>query len=358
MKKKWIATVLSMLVTAAVLAGCGQKEQDSDSTAPTQQEKEQEVEADTAEPEAENTAQEDSVKIGYYGIATTEAFFKDIYDGLAAACEARGWELIADFTYYDPVKMRSAYDNFKAQEVDFIIDGNATEDVCRPFAEEAAIDGIPYLGLHINLDEPAYTYGSDNEQMGWATGEYIAKLIADEWDGKVDVVVEVGTFTQAPLITPRITSPKIKMAEFIDTSGIEVVQVDASGTETQLAYQQVMDVLTAHPDAKLAIFCNTDDLANSVYSAVQAAGRNDDCMITGSDCVEVSTAHFKECHDSGNTTDAWRGSIYLGPITYGETLCDMVEQILAGEEVPHENYVTPRVCGIDNLYEFFPELEN
>lgn len=355
MKKKIVSllVVLSLLVMA--MAACSKNDSSKTST-PSPGNTEQKNNETEGKKEGEK---DEKVKIGYYGIDTTQAFFKDVYDGLVKACEERGWELYAQFTNYDPVKMRSAYDQFKSIGVDIIIDGNAMQDIITPFAQEAANDNIPYLGLHVYLPEPAYTYGTDNSDMGKAVGEFIGKQVKEEWGGKVDLIILVGTFTTGPEITERLTSAVPALGNYVDDiDNVKVVKVDTDVGDTQNIYQQVSDTLSANPNKKIVMFCQTDDMANTAFSAVEAAGRSNDVMGTGSDCSAIALDYFKAAVDSGNMTAPWRGSIYLDAINYGYALCDITEKILAGEDVEHQITFMPGVAGLNNLYEVFPDLKD
>ena len=69
--------------------------------------------------------------IGYYGMSPTAAFSKEFYETLVAGAEAHGHELIGVFSDADAVKMRAAYEQFKMQGVDIIIDGNQIKDSIR-----------------------------------------------------------------------------------------------------------------------------------------------------------------------------------------------------------------------------------
>jgi ABC-type sugar transport system substrate-binding protein len=337
--KKNLIVIVSILICASLL-GCTVNE------------------ASTENTETVSTESSEPIKIGYYGISTTSQFFKDIYDSLVTECDKRGYELTAIFTDYDPVKMRSAYDQFKLLDVDVIIDGNAIPDVMAPFAEQAASDGIPYIGLFVQLDEPTYTFGISNAAIGETVGEFVGKLIKDEWGGNYDLIVMVGTFQSAPEITERLTKAPDGMSKYVEVTDKPIVQIDIKGGDTVGIYQQTMDVLTANPDKKIAIFAQTDDVANSVFSAVEAAGRSTDVIGTGSDCVDIALDYFKAAVDANDYTVPWRGSNYLPAITYGDDILDIVEKILANEDVPHETLVDPVVVGIYNLYEVFPELED
>ena len=362
MKRKVISIIMGIALFAMAMTGCGSsQETTTEGTAveSTEQEAATEgTEAGDSGQTAEANADGKALKIGYYGIDTTQAFFKDVYDGLQKACDERGWELNAQFTNYDPVKMRSAYDQFKAMGVDIIIDGNAMQDIILPFAQEAANDGIPYLGLHVDLPEPAYTYGTANTDMGKAVGEFIGQQVKDEWRAKTDLILHLCTFTTGPEITERLTSAVPALGEYVsDVDYVKQIKIDADAGDTQAVYQQVSDALSANPGKKIVMFCQPDDMANAEFYAVEAAVRSADVMGTGSDCSAVATDYFKAAIDSQNTTAPWRGSIYLGAINYGEALCDLCEKITAGEEVPYVNTLVPEVVGINNLYDVFPELK-
>ncbi|MFZ3070996.1 MAG: sugar ABC transporter substrate-binding protein [Anaerolineaceae bacterium] len=344
---KKILLVVTSLVICGLLVGCGASATSTPST----------TEAPTQNEETVAAPSEEPIKIGYYGISTTSAFFKDIYDSLDEECEKRGYELTAIFTDYDPVKMRSAYDQFKLVGVDVIIDGNAIKDVMAPFAEQAAIDGIPYIGLFVQLDEPSYTFGVSNAAIGETVGEFVGQLIKDDWNGDFDLIVMLGTFQSAPEITERLTKAPDGMAQFVDVTDKPIVQIDIKSGDTVGIYQQTMDVLTANPDKKIAMFAQTDDVANAAFSAVEAAGRKTDVIGTGSDCVDIALDYFKAAIEADDYTVPWRGSNYLPAKTFGDDILDIASKILAKEDVAHETVVDPMVVGIYNLYEVFPELE-
>ena len=54
------------------------------------------------------------LKIGYYGLAPTQAFFKQIWESLDAHCAERGYEFISFYTDADAAKMRSAFGDSKS----------------------------------------------------------------------------------------------------------------------------------------------------------------------------------------------------------------------------------------------------
>lgn len=351
--KKFLAILLalSLCLMAAACSDSGTPQGTSAAPAPSSG-------GETAAPET--SAPEDSgteaLSIGYYGISPTSGFFKEAYDTIAAVCEERGYELHAQFTDADPVKMRSAYDQFKMMDVDIIVDANAIIDVMQPFADEALEDGINYLSLFVTMDEPHYTFGTSNSGMGLAAGTFIGELVRDEWNSELDGIILVGTFSSSPQITERLTSAVPVVEEIIGKEVSNVIEIDADAGDTATTYQRMMSTLTANT-GHYAVFCQTDDIANAVFSAVEAAGRQDEIMGTGSDCIEITLEYFKAAVDSGNMTVPWRGSIYLDTNSYGPQIIDFCEQIVNGTATVYALDPPADIGSIYNLYELFPELE-
>jgi ABC-type sugar transport system substrate-binding protein len=298
-----------------------------------------------------------TIKIGYYSFAATMGFYKEMYEGMLAACAAKGYELTPIFTDADPVKMRSAYDQFKTMGVDIIIDANSIADVVKPFAEDALEDGIPYISLFVSYPEPLYTFGPSNPQMGEAVGTYIGELIKKEWNGEIDGIILCGSFIDAPDITERLTTAVPALGKIINVEGKEVIRVDALSDQA-LIFQRVTNTLAANPNKKFAMFCQNDDVANASFSAVEAAGRENDIMGTGSDCIEIAREYFKKAADSGNLTAPWRGSIFFDTMDWSRQIVEMAEKMIRREPVPYSIVGPASVCGIYNLYEYFPGMKD
>lgn len=296
--------------------------------------------------------------IGYYGMSPTAAFSKEFYETLVAGAEAHGHELIGVFSDADAVKMRSAYEQFKMQGVDIIIDGNQIKDSMTPFVEQALADGIPYLACFVTYPDipEAYTFGPNNIDMGTATGNYIGKIIAEEWNGELDMIILAGTFATAAAITERLTSAVPVVGEHVDISNVEELRIATTSGNAAAAYQMVMDALTANPGKKIAIFCQNDDIANASFAAVEAAGRAGDVVGVGSDCVDAALEYWQTAIKEENETAPWRGSIYLNTSSWGEVVMDLCENIVAGTQEEHVS-IAPVVCaGLKNWEEFWPDL--
>jgi|LSQX01.2.fsa_nt_gb ABC-type sugar transport system substrate-binding protein len=298
------------------------------------------------------------LKIGYYGMSPNAGFSKEFFESVKNAVDAHGHEMIPIYTDFDAAKMRSAYEQFKMQGVDVIIDENEIKDSMTPFVEQALIDGIPYIACFVTYDEipEAYTYGPSNQQMGAASGEFLGKIVAEEWDGKCDLILMVGTFASAPDITVRLTSALPVFSEYVDTTNTKVQEIAATAGNASASFQLVMDALTANPGKKTVIFCQTDDMANAAQAAVEAAGRANDVVLTGSDCIDAAQEYWQTAIKEGNLTAPWRGSVFLNTSTWGEAVIEMAEKMVAGTQEEHNVVAKVAVAGMSNWEEFFPDL--
>lgn len=301
--------------------------------------------------------EDDGLYIGYMGCAPTAAFSKQLWESIEKACNDRGYKYECVFTDMDPAKMRTAYEQFKLQGVDIILDNNETVELVQPFAEQAWEEGIPFLTLTMKYpDHPEFfCFGPSNQSMGYAAGEGIGKIVAEEW-GTVDLVLLVGTFVTAPAITERLTSAYEKFQEFVDCSNAEVLEIAIQSGQAATAYQLVSDALTSHPGMKTAVFCQTDDMAKAAFAGVEAQGRGDITIGYGSDCIDAALEYWQEAILTGNTKAPWRGSIYLDTDHWGDPILDMAENMLAGTQ--EETFVSPVIvlAGMHNWQEFWPDL--
>ncbi len=298
------------------------------------------------------------LKIGYYGMSPNAGFSKEFFESVQKAVDAHGHEMIPIYTDFDAAKMRNAYEQFKMQEVDIIIDENEIKDSMTPFVEQALIDGIPYIACFVTYDEipDAYTFGASNQQMGEASGEFLGKIVAEEWDGKADLILMVGTFASAPDITVRLTAALPVLGTYIDMTNVKVQELAATAGNQSASFQLVMDALTANPGKKTVILCQTDDMANAAQAAVEAAGRAKDVVLTGSDCIDAAQEYWQTALKEGNLTAPWRGSVFLNTSSWGEMVIDMAEKMVAGTQEEHNVVAKVAVAGMSNWQEFFPDL--
>ena len=194
--KKSLARVLALVLCIAMLAGSA----------------------------AVAVAEETPLVVGYMGASAKHGFWKDVADSIEAAFTGAGIEFHQAFTEEDPVQMRMAFETFMTQGVNFVIDGNASGEKAEVFAAQAKEMGIPYITIECST-ESAYSYGMSNQKTGELAGEFICDLVKEEWDGQVDLIVLMSTFTYIPQLAPRVTGAYDIMKQELDVEGVDVVEL-------------------------------------------------------------------------------------------------------------------------------------
>ena len=70
--------------------------------------------------------------------------------------------------------------------------------------EEAVASGIPFLAVAFNCPvEGAYSYGTSNDGLGQFFGTFAAEAVAEEWDGKIDLIITANAYNAVPAMASR-----------------------------------------------------------------------------------------------------------------------------------------------------------
>lgn len=348
--KKTLAMLLALtMLFCLVLTGCG-SEKAPETAAPAASE----APADAPTEPAEETP---SFKIGYITSDPSDGFWKEVLESFTAACDEKGIEMIYQIAK-DSAGMRSAYDSLLTQQCDIIVDGFSIEEVANAYAEEAVASGIPFLAVAFNCPvEGAYSYGTSNDGLGQFFGTFAAEAVAEEWDGKIDLIITANAYNAVPAMasrTDKAVEALIATPGYEYIADVEWVKID-TGLDTSTIGANTAAVLTSHPDAKniLYITC-TDTFSPVISNAVADAGRSDQVMLLSCDCTATYIAHAKEAAASGEWS-TWYGSIDLQTSTYGYKLLDKVMAIMNGENPEAYTEHSGVMVTAANVNEFYPD---
>ena len=296
---------------------------------------------------------EEPITIGFCNYTDTDQFFITVKESMSRVCEERGYKLLYAVSEADPAKMRTAWESFVTQGADIIVDFSLLEDsgstMAKNFKEQYGISVICVDNVYDN----AFFFGVNNVEAGKTAGYYVAEKVQEKWDGQVDCMLQFYREANGPTVKLRNSGIYDGMIE----SGIELAEenvywVDSSGTNAAAVDPAIMkslvtDFLTAHPDEHhIVIGCFNDDGGNAAYNAAKASGREEDVMIIShnADPVALDTMAAGE--------SCWIGTVCYSPATYGDQIIDLAERLLAGEDVPTENYANTFVINPDNVAEF------
>lgn len=118
------------------------------------------------------TMAEDTVKVGFALKTLNGPYFVALNDGLAAACEEKGWELTTLVADEDIAKEAENLETFIAQGMDIIFLNSIDPDACIPMVDAVAEAGIPLINLDSATNSTTHvtTCYSPNEQNGYLSG--------------------------------------------------------------------------------------------------------------------------------------------------------------------------------------------
>lgn len=251
MKKKALALILSLIMGASVLAGCGGSGA-AQSAAPAQEEKKEEASA-----ENEKT---DGIKIGYSAGSLGDEYLKETGAFLKADCEANGCEYTEMSADGSSATQAMQIENLTTMGCDAIcicpIDPKAIEGAVKA-AKEAGVKVI-YCGNPSDFDDQEafdaaincdqYDYGYKAAQ---AASEWIDANYPDAADGSVEVAIYYNS--SHPLFQER--GRGFDAIEELNSKAKVVQTFDMIGQDNPAAKaQEYADTMfVSHPDIKVVL---------------------------------------------------------------------------------------------------------
>lgn len=332
--KKFFAVLTCAAMLCAALAGCGSTESTGQSSAPN----------------ASGAQGEKTYKIGINSYAENFESSQNYLASFRAAAEKAG---NVEFVYADcnadPQKLGPNYDSFILQDVDAIIDASWLGEAGTMAVEKCKAENIPLIVCDTLFDEEySYTIGTDNYEAGTVAGKYLAQYVKDNWDGEVDYLVLEYYQNGGEHVRDRMQGCVDAMRENgIKMTDDQVVWFD-NESQTQKSNQITRDFLTAHPDADKIIFATTNDSSVvGVVSAVEGAGRVDDC-IAYSYGGEASALDLLAKEDN-----CYIGTVSFQQNQYGDFCVPTAIDLIEGKtDIPRMQGPTPIMVDRTNLSDF------
>ena len=333
MKRKLLSAVLSVVMVASLLVGCGNAE-----PAATE---EPAAEEPAAEETAEEPAAEDTAAGGLVGVSMpTKDLQRWNQDGsnMQAELEAAGYTVDLQYASNDTATQVSQIENMITSGVDVLvvapIDGSSLGTVMSQ-AKEAGIPVIAYDRLIMDSDAVSYYATFDNYMVGTKQGEYIVEAL--------DLENAAGPFNMEVFTG----DPGDNNANFFYGGAMDVLQkyIDEGKLVIQSGQKDFADVATANWATETAqsrmeniiasyyaggtqldvVLCSNDSTALGVENALAANYTGAYPVITGQDCDVANVKNMIAGKQSM--------SIFKDTRTLATQVVKMVGQILSGEEV-------------------------
>ena len=320
-KKRSIMLLVSLLVLTAMLTACAAQQQ-------------------PAAGETPKTEQAAKLKVGLSVMDLSNPYFVAIANGVKAAAEANGIELVVDDPKSDVQKQVSAVENFISSKVNAIIicaiDSAAVESLLKQ-AREA---GIKVIAQSTPIENCDVYVSAKNYDMGYTEGKAAGAWIRDKLGGQAEVAL---------LNYPRIAQ-QIERDNGIK-DGIKELAPDAKIVATQPAgnpeegIKAAETILQANPEVKVFV-CINDGGALGALSAIEAAGKKiDDMFVGGVDATDEALDKIKK-------GTAFRATVDIDPLGNGKTDVELALKLLKGETVSNPYVIETKLVDASNIAEY------
>ena len=239
-------------------------------------------------------AQDDEIIVGLITKTETNPFFVKMKEGAQAAADAAGAELMTAAGAFDAdnAGQVTAIENMVTAGVDGILITPGDTKAIVPAIENAREQGV----LVIALDTPTEPmeaadalFATDNFKAGFLIGQYAKAAMGDEEpiiatiDGSTGVSVSVlrhNGFLAGYAADDAAATPTADLSVFAEDPRV-VCSQDANGDQA-LSQTAMENCLQANGDINVVYTIN-EPAARGAYSALQAAGREDEVLIVSVD---------------------------------------------------------------------------
>ena len=340
MKKRLIATMLTAVMVAGMMVGCGSKSEPATQAAATEAAK-AETKAEKAETEAATEAAKPETEEKHLvGVAMpTKDLQRWIQDGanMKEQLEKAGYEVDLQYASNDVQTQVSQVENMISNGCELLviasIDGSSLGEPLGQ-AKEAGIPVISYDRLLMNSDAVSYYATFDNYKVGQKQGEYIVEALGLETnDGPFNIELFSGDpadnncnfFFGGAM---DVLQPYIDSGKLVVKSGQTAFEQVATANWDSEKSQNRMDTIIAgnYSDGTTlhAVMCSNDSTALGVENALASSYTGEYPIITGQDC------------DIANTKNMIAGkqamSVFKDTRTLATQVVKMVDAVMKGGE--------------------------
>ncbi|KAB1440733.1 ABC transporter substrate-binding protein [Candidatus Galacturonibacter soehngenii] len=349
MKKKFLCTLISVVMTTAMLAGCGGGAKPTD--APAESKTESTKETDTADQTKTETKEEDakesgeSIVVGFSQVGAESDWRTANTSSMKSTfTEENGYTLLFDDAQQKQENQIKAVRNFIQQDVDYIVIAPVTETGWDTVLKEAQDAGIPVIIVDRMVDvsdDSLYTawVGSNFLQEGYDAADWLAQYLDKQGRGseEINIVTLQGTIGASAQIG-RTNGVEERMKDHTNWKMLE----RQTGEFTQARGQEVMESFLKSYDDIDVVIAENDNMAFGAIDAIKAAGKT--CGPNG-DIIIVSFDAVAAAFDSMIAGDM-NVSVECNPL-HGPRVAELIQKLEKGETVDKIAYVEEGVYPAD-----------
>jgi ribose transport system substrate-binding protein len=243
-----------------------------------------------------------------------------------------------------------------ASKVDLLIEYNSDARANVEIGRMLETARIPLLAVNYSVPgAPLYT--ADNIGAGRIAGQALGKFAKENWSDQTLVAAVLGDVSDpSAAVTARIQGVTEGLRQ--ELPDLSLVRLDSAGHSVR-AGGVLSKFLAAQTKRKVLVATLDDASALAAKSAVEAAGRNSDCVIVsqGADRSIHGGASEKKEIDPAN-----RGSVVLGSVAYyfdryGYEILPIALRMLRGDQVPSQTSTKHIMISAKNVFLEYPPYD-
>lgn len=338
--KKLSIFLLAVVFAISALAGCASGNTNETPATTT------DAQTVTEAPEDSEADNGEKFLIGFSTDTTTSAWRSKMVLEMEKAVEANSdkLELITTVAEDDTNKQISDIEDLVTRGIDLLIVSPHVADPLTPIVREVYESGIPVIVVDREVSGDAFTtfIGASNVLIGEAAG----KIIAEELNGKGNVIELQGTAGASPTIG-RGEPMRAILEEYPD---IKLIASQNCDYDEMTALETMENLLQVHGPGEIdLIYAHADNMALGAMKAIDAAGRSEDGIrIIGIDAQKQAF-------------EAIMNGTFVGTFTYpwpSEKAIEIALKILNGEEVEKRYDLDTVFVDSSNVDQFYdPDSE-
>ena len=333
MMKKVLGILLSVVLAAGMVTGCGTKKVEG--TVETNTGSESAKEEDTKEESANEEGTGDKIKLGITLYSLKNEFTVRIANAAQAMAEELGAELMVYDGDYDPANQISQVETMISDGVDGIILNPQDAEACSPCVDKAVEAGIPVVGVNTRVNNENLTSYVGSIDVN--AGEMEMQKIADLLDGKGKIVILEGPMGQSAQIERREGIQNI-LDKYPD---IEVLAEKTANWSRSEGMTVMENWLQAFEDID-AVIGENDEMALGAREAIKASGK--DIPAIGVDGITDALNAVEE----GNLI----ASIFQDGAGQGSKAVEVLMAAIKGETVEENYWIDFEEVNKDNVADF------
>lgn len=333
MKRKVLATVLSMMMLSLAVAGCGTPEEESTAASGSGSKAASESGASSASSGGEAAASSSEKKgkedkdIKVAGVVFQEdQFMMLMQKGYQAAADDYGVECMLANTNNDQAKEAELISTYTSQKLDGIAISPLNEQTSIQTLKVANESGLEIAVGNTKLKDAPFVCGgftSDNYNIGELTGKEARKFIEENLDGKARIAI----VEYQSLLPEQSTDRKNGFLDQLEGLDIEIV-ADQDAWMQDTAVQTASDILTANEASGGVdiIWAANDGGTIGSTMAVKNAGKAGKTFVFGTDAAEQQVEMLRS---EDNILQCVTGQ---NPYEIGYKTMEILIQTIQGEE--------------------------